>query len=80
MPTAEKLSLKVNGQQYERVTLRLKMEDGYPGGPPEVVIPDDFLGPMVLTDEFQIELQEDGKEFTPVALPYLIGMLEAYRD
>jgi hypothetical protein len=80
MPITEKLSLRINGQRYDHIKMRMKMEGGYPGGPWEVVIPDDFFGPIILTDDFTIDLQEDGGEWEPVTLAYLIGMLESHRD
>jgi hypothetical protein len=80
MHNTEKLSLRVNGQDCPQVTLRFKMEDGYPGGPVEVVIPDPTFGPIVLTNDFLIELKEEDRDYKPVALTYLISMLEAHRE
>jgi hypothetical protein len=80
MLTAEKLSFRVNGQDCPHVAFRFKMQDGYPRGPLEVLVPDPLFGPIVLTDDFAIELKEDDQNFKPVALAYLITILEAHRD
>jgi hypothetical protein len=69
MPTAEKLSLSVNRHDCPHVTLRFKVEDGYPFGPLKVLVPDPFFGPIVLTDDFKIELKEDDKNFKPSPSP-----------
>ena len=78
MPVAENLSLKINGQEYSRVTLRLSLEGGFPGGDRAVVIADDFLGTFALTPDCTIELKEDGGDWEPVTLPYLIAMLNVH--
>jgi hypothetical protein len=80
MPVAENLSLRINGREHSRVSLRLSVEGGYPGGTPEVVIEDEFLGTFALTRAFTIELKEGGGDWEQVTLLYFITMLNQYFD
>jgi hypothetical protein len=80
MPVVENLSLRINGQEHSRVSLRLSIEGGYPGGTPELVIDDEFLGTFALTQAFTIELKEGGGDWEQVTLPYFITMLGVHHE
>lgn len=80
MPEAKKLNLRINGQPYERVRLQYELVDEHPKGPNQIVIEDPALGDFVLTNEFTIELQEEGREWHTVTLTYLTTLLQTYRD
>lgn len=83
MPTTESLSLRVNGIEVKRVGLQFGLKDGYPSGPEEVVIkdyPTVPFTPFTLTDDFIIELQDEGRGWKRVSLRYLITILQAYRE
>lgn len=80
MPKAEKLNLRVNGRVYERVGLQYELKDGHPNGPYQAVIKDDLVAPFTLTDDFYIELQEEGRDWQRVSLLYLITLLQTYHD
>ena len=80
MPKTENLSLRVNGILYERVGLQFELKDGQPTGPTQVVIKDDPIAPFPLTDDFFIELGEDGRGWRQVTLAYLKTILQSYRE
>lgn len=80
MPNVENLSLRVNGFVYEHVGLQCEIVDGYPSGPKEVVVKDDPVGPFALTDDCVIELKENGGDWRPVSVPYLITLLQTYLE
>jgi hypothetical protein len=80
MPTANSLSLRINGREQKKLSLRFKAEEGFPSGQVEVVIIDDFLGTFPLTATLDVELKQDGSNWRKVTLPYLISMIAAYSD
>jgi hypothetical protein len=76
MSTFENLSLRIDGEKLEEVCLRYGLEDGVPVGPLEVTVRHPFIGPFALSDDDQIELNEDGQDWRKVTLCYLVTLLQ----
>jgi hypothetical protein len=74
MPKLDGITLRVDGQPIETVEFRFSMEDGFPGGRPELVVQDANLGEIILSSTCKIEIDE-GSGFHPITLHALIAML-----
>jgi hypothetical protein len=80
LPKIEALNLRVNDTPYDKITLRFGMEDGYPGGRPELVVLDPQLGEIILSDICKIELQENDGEFKPITTHALMTRLRTVTE
>ena len=78
MPTIDNFSLRVDGQPTPRVTLRLDFKSGFPKGEKQIVLNDPTLGPIALTEDFLLELEESGV-WHRVSLRYLTTLLWSYK-
>lgn len=78
IPKFRELSLRIDGEGFEDVRLRYSMEDGVPFGPIQVIIWNPVVGLFTLSDDYHIELKEDGCNWQKVTLCYLITILQSY--
>ena len=79
----EHLDLRVNGRGFEEVTRRFAMEDGYPGGRPEILVRDAELGEILITRDCILELrdnrlaaQPNDDQFRRISLSELVILVE----
>ena len=71
------IDLRVNGQQYPEVTRLYAIEDGRPGGNPEIVVRDPTLGEFTLTENCGMEIMDDRcGVWCPGSLDRLTGIVE----
>jgi hypothetical protein len=68
------ITLRVNGQVVGEVQSRFAIENGFPGGSPELVIQDPLVGEIVLNDTCMLEVDE-GEGFRKVTTHALLVML-----
>lgn len=76
MVNFRELTLRVNDQIVLGVTARFGIEEGYPGGKPELVIDDPIVGEVVLNDNCKIEIETtEGAGFKPITTHALLTLL-----
>jgi hypothetical protein len=80
MPKLHDLNLRVNGVPCSKVTLRLAIEDGFPGGSPEIVMNDPMLGDMTITEDCDVEMQVGNGPWNTVTLTELTHAVQKARQ
>jgi hypothetical protein len=76
----DKLSLRVDGEEFERVRLQFELELGIPVGPTKVVIEHLLTGPFTLSDSYLVEVRQECGDWQPVTLCYFVTLLQLYQE